>query len=309
MKVTAISALHQAIGKVHPSVALDQIHNSRHGTQQLTVSPTAAKIELGPNAAGRFNPSDHINEFTLLTPSSSTSLAAQHSDINLLSEPDAVAQEMTSNLRPSMSQSGEANLDITMPDNPIGTSAFELEQRKELDLPMALRNMQEQFADFYDGPNEWVQQETEYTELDKTYVVPPTKRNEPLLEVAVATPPPDFLFTPNRAGERPPNITPQDIPFTEVPTRVSELQPISDALGVLATEQRQKRFEQIEQSRISQSIKPIQEDRTEAQTFQLDDLELQQQAKPLKESAAEVQHSNMPQAIDALLQQFNLSLN
>jgi hypothetical protein len=174
---------------------------------------------------------------------------------------------------------------------------------------MALRNLQEQFAEFYAGPNKWVQQETEYTELDKTYVLPPTKRNEPLLEVAVSTPPPDFLFTPNRAGERPPNITPHDIPFTEIPKRVSELQPISDALGVLATEQRQERWDNLEQSRLPQPNKPKQEDRTEAKTFQLDDPELQQQAKPFQESAAEVQQSNMPQAIEALLQQFNLSLN
>ena len=54
---------------------------------------------------------------------------AQSSNINLLSEPDAVAQEMSSNCdRPSR---GEALLDITMPDNPLAASSHVIEEAQE----------------------------------------------------------------------------------------------------------------------------------------------------------------------------------
>jgi hypothetical protein len=141
MKVTAISALHQAMGKAHLNVAMDQVYQKRNGTVQATANPTSTKIELGPTAAARLIKSDHLDGYAILTPSSSTSIAAQFSNINLLSEPDAVAQEMASNLRPSMSQSGEALLDITMPDNPIGASAHSLEEKREANIPMALRDL------------------------------------------------------------------------------------------------------------------------------------------------------------------------
>ena len=51
MKVTAISSLHQAMGKVHMNVALDQVHQNRNTTAQAAAHPTTTKIELGPTAA------------------------------------------------------------------------------------------------------------------------------------------------------------------------------------------------------------------------------------------------------------------
>ena len=313
MKVTAISALHQAMGKVHMNVALDQVHQSRNSTVQAIANPSTTKIELGPTAAARLIKADHLDGYAILTPSSSTSIAAQSSNINLLSEPDAVAQEMTSNLRPSMSQSGEALLDITMPDNPIGTSAHELEAKKEQNIPLALRDLKEQLVEFYEGPNKMVQLTTEYTESDKPFPVPSSKQNEPLSEVAIPMKNADFLFTPNRSQERPLAIPPDDIPYTEIPLRVSELKPKADALGVIPTNESIKTIDQLQELRDpKRPPTPSFENRQDelnATTFEVKDPELQQQSEILRHPADQKESANISQSLDALMHQFNLNFN
>ena len=313
MKVTAISALHQAMGKVHMNVALDQVHQNRNSTVQAVANPSTTKIELGPTAAARLIKADHLDGYAILTPSSSTSISAQSSNINLLSEPDAVAQEMTSNLRPSMSQSGEALLDITMPDNPIGTSAHILEKKEEANIPLALRDLQEQLVEFYEGPNTIVQIETEYTESDLPFPVPSSKQNEPLSEVAVPMKNADFLFTPNRSQERPLAIPPDDIPYTEIPMRVSELKPKADELGIIPTNEKITTIEQLQELRAPErSPVPSFENRDaelNATTFEVKDPEQQHQSEILKHSADEKDSGNITQSIDALLHQFNLNFN
>ena len=174
MKVTAISALHQAMGKVHMNVALDQVHQNRNSTVQAVHNPSTTKIELGPTAVARLIKADHLDGYAILTPSSSTSISAQSSNINLLSEPDAVAQGMSSNLRPSMSQSGEALLDITMPDNPSPRRLTSLRRWKK--PPSRWRSgSQEQLVEFYEGHNELVHLTTKYTESEKPFPVASVK--------------------------------------------------------------------------------------------------------------------------------------
>ena len=312
MKVTAISALYQAMGKVHMNVAMDQIHNNRNSTAGAVANPTTTKIELGPTAAARLIKSDHLDGYAILTPSSSTSIAAQNSNINLLSEPDAVAQEMTSNLRPSMSQSGDALLDITMPDNPIGTSAHVLEAKKEANIPLALRDLQEQLIEFYEGPNTMVQRETEYTESDIPFPVQPEKQNEPLSEVAVPMKSADFLFTPNRSQERPLSIPPDDVPYTEIPARVTELRPKADALGIIPSDERVTTLEALKELR-SPEQPPVpsfenRQDELETTSFDIKDPERIHQAEVLKSSADERSIHNSTQSLNALMQQFNLSI-
>ncbi len=309
MKVTAVSALYQAKGKVHMNVAMEQIGANRNGTQQAA-NPTSTKIELGPTAAARLLSSDALDAYAILTPSSSSSIAAQNSNINLLSEPDAVAQEMSSNLRPSMSQSGEALLDITMPDNPIGTSASALEEKKEANIPLALRNLEEQLVEFYEGPNKWVQKVTEYTDLDKTYVLPPTRTNAPQQDIGMVESPADFVYVPNRTQERPPNITPDDVPYTEVPKRVSELKPIADGKGVLPTTQALEILREQESLRTPkvprQDIHPEQ---TQYASFDSDNLEVRNQNQPLRDTVTKEHNPADAQALDAMLKQFHLSFN
>ena len=309
MKVTAVSALHQAMGKVHMNVALDQVSQNRNGTQNAAATPTSTKIELGPTAAARLIKSDYVDGYLLLSPASSGSIGAQSSNINLLSEPDAVAQEMASNLRPSMSQSGEALLDITMPDNLISTSAFEVQETKDANIPLVLREMEEQLVAFYEGPNTMAQSETEYTESDKPYPIPPTKHNEPFSEISVPSVPADFLYAPNRTQELPPSITPDDIPYTEIPKRVAELKPQADKLGVLATLQQQQALQAIDEARTpSKPAETEVPDRVQPVAFDIPELEIQQQSTVLKSSADELESQTSKQALDALMHQFNLSI-
>ena len=96
-----------------------------------------------------------------------------------------------------MSQSGEALLDSTMPDNPIGTSAFVLERKKEENIPLALRDLKEQLA-IYEGPNAMAKWKRN-TPNGQTIPSSLYKQNEPLSEVAFPMKSTDFLFTPNRA--------------------------------------------------------------------------------------------------------------
>jgi len=313
MKVTAISALHQAMGKVHMNVAIDQVHQNRNSTAGAVAHPTTTKIELGPTAAARLIKSDHLDGYAILTPSSSTSIAAQNSNINLLSEPDAVAQEMTSNLRPSMSQSGDAFLDITMPDNPIGTSAHVLEAKREANIPLALRDLQEQLVEFYEGPNTMVQLETEYTESEIPFPVRAEKQNEPLSEVAIPMKSSDFLFIPNRSQERPLAIPPDDVPYTEIPARVAELRPQADAKGVIPSDERITTLEMLQEAR-SPEQPPLpsfenRQDELVATSFDIKDPERMKQSEVLKSSADERNSKDLTHSLDALIQQFNLSLN
>lgn len=313
MKVTAISALHQAMGKVHMNVALDQVHQNRNTTAQAAAHPTTTRIELGPTAAARLIKSDHLDGYAILTPSSSTSIAAQSSNINLLSEPDAVAQEMSSNLRPSMSQSGEALLDITMPDNPLAASTHVIEEAQEATIPLALRDLQEQLVEFYEGPNELVHTETEYSESEEPFPVPPSKQNEPLTEVAIPMKSADFLFTPNRSQERPLAIPPGDVPHTEIPARVSELKPKADALGVIPRDANNLMLEQLQELRAPE-LPPVpsfenRQEELQATSFDVIDPELREQAEVLKHPADEKSSSNISQSIDALVKQFNLNFN
>ena len=129
------------MGKVHMNVAL-VIHPNRNSTVQAVANPST-RLRLGPDAAARLIKADHLDGYTDLTPSSSTSISAQSSNQST-DEPDAVAQEMTNNLRPSMSQSGEALLDITMPNQSIGASAHILEAKEEGEHPSCLRDLKEQ---------------------------------------------------------------------------------------------------------------------------------------------------------------------
>lgn len=279
MKVTAISALHQAMGKVHMNVALDHVFQNKNATQSGTVSPTTTKIELGPTAAARLIQSDNV------------------------------AQEMSMNLRPSMSQSGEAILDITMPDNPIGTSAFEVQQKHDANIPLVLKEMEEQLMDFYNGPNTMLQRETEYTESDKPYPVPPTKNNEPFSEMSVPSVPADFIYAPNRTQERPSNIIPDDIPYTEIPKRVAELKPKADQIGVLSMLQQQQALQDINETRTpSKPVETEVQDRIQPVAFDIPDAEVKYQSTLLKSSADEKESQHSNQALDALLHQFNLSI-
>ena len=136
MKVTAISALHQAMGKVHMNVALDQVHQNRNTTAQAVAHPTTTRIELGPTAAARLIKADHLDGYAILTPSSSTSIAAQSSNINLLSEPDAVAQEMSSNLRPRC-LSPEKPSWILQCRTTLAASTHVIEEMEEATIPLA----------------------------------------------------------------------------------------------------------------------------------------------------------------------------
>ncbi len=313
MKVTAISALHQAMGKVHMNVALDQVHHNRNGTAQAAAHPTTTRIELGPTAAARLIKSDHLDGYAILTPSSSTSIAAQSSNINLLSEPDAVAQEMSSNLRPSMSQSGEALLDITMPDNPLAASTHMIETQEQATIPLALRDLQEQLVAFYEGPNDMVQLETEYTKSEEPFPVPLSKRNEPLSEVAIPMKNADFLFTPNRSQERPLAIPPGDVPHTEIPIRVSELKPKADELGNISIDANNQTFEQLQELRTPE-LPPEpsfenQQEKLQATSFDVIDPELREQSEGLKHPADEKSSTNVSQSIEALVEQFNLNFN
>lgn len=313
MKVTAISALHQAMGKVHMNVALDQVHNNRNGTAQAAAHPTALRIELGPTAATRLIKSDHLDGYAILTPSSSTSIAAQSSNINLLSEPAAVAQEMSSNLRPSMSQSGEALLDITMPDNPLAASSYVVEEMEDATIPLALRDLQEQLIEFYEGPNDLVQLETEYTQSEIPFPVPLSKQNEPFSEVAIPMKNADFLFTPNRSQERPLAIPPGDVPHTEIPVRVTELKPKADELGIIPSDSKALTIEQLQELRAPE-LPPApsfenQQEELQATSFDIIDPELRHQAEVLKHPADEKSSADISQSIDALVKQFNLNFS
>ena len=320
MKVTAVSALHHMSRNVHMNVSIRDLTANRTATSNAIGNMTQTRVDLGPTAAARLLKGNDADVFLSLTPSSSASISAQRSHVNLLSEPDAVAQEMSHNLRPSMSQSGDSDHDITMPDNPLGESASEIANRKLRDVPQSLQALQDRFDHEPPTLNEWIELETELTANTEYPVVPPERNNEPALEVAVTAPPTEFIYVPNRLGERLPNTLPNDIPYTENPTILEELSAITqtpqldDAFQLdmnrfndtplESQEQEQQSANQLEQLMDDPSMSFVE---TKARNWDTVDLEAEHQQQVIQHPSTETpEHLRM---VESLLSQLDLSIH
>ena len=141
MKISAITAMEASL--VHLKVGVLSQESARSSTQRSNITATNAKLELGPNAAGRLLKG--VMEGNAALPISSSTPISATRYVNIISDPDAVAQERNQNLRPSMSQSGDSDLDITMPDSPLGQSTSVLQLKIDADEPLMLQNLLDQF--------------------------------------------------------------------------------------------------------------------------------------------------------------------
>lgn len=320
MKVTAVSALHHMSRNVHMNVSIRDLTANRTATSNAIGNLTQTKIDLGPTAAARLLKGNDSDVFLSLTPSSSASISAQRAHVNLLSEPAAVAQEMSHNLRASMSQSGDSEHDITMPDNPLGESATAIATRKLRDLPQSLQALQDRFDHEPPSVNEWIQLETELTANTVYPVVPPEKNNEPALEVAITEPPTEFIYTPNRLGERLPNAIPNDIPYTEIPEILEELGSITqsprleDAFKMDLNDLSETPLEaQVQSQKSSEALdklmdaSPLSFVETEARNWKSIDSESEHQQHVIQHPSSETpDHLRM---VESLLSQLDLSIH
>ena len=320
MKVTPVSALHHMTRNVHMNVSIRDLTANRTATSNAIGNLTETKVALGTTATARLLKGNNADIFLSLTPNSSTSISAQRSHVNLLSEPDAVAQEMSQNLRPSMSQSGDSNHDITMPDNPLGESASEIANRKLRGIPQSLQALQDRFDHEPPTINEWIQLETELTANTEYPVVPPEKNNKPALEVAITAPPSDFVYIPNRLGERLPNTIPNDIPYTENPVvfeefrSITQMEPLKDAFELEMQAIQQTPLESQEQAeKSSEALNQLMDTavlsfvETEARNWETVDLEALQQQQAIQHPSSETP-DNL-RRVESLLSQLDLSIH
>ena len=86
MKIAAISAMEAS--KVHLQIAID-LQANRNSTQRDNISPTNAKIELGPTAAARVFKNLGVGNSSIPISSSTPVSASRY--VNIVSDPDAVS--------------------------------------------------------------------------------------------------------------------------------------------------------------------------------------------------------------------------
>ncbi len=194
--------------------------------------------------------------------SSSKPLSAINLDLNILSHPDSVAQEMIQNLRSSMSVSGDDNRDITLPDNNMGTSAAFLVDKKELEDrfptltelqafhpplapkdPMTLEQPEGQAPippPMLAGPG-----------LEAPFKAKPTTNESPLIAI-----PPDQIYAPNRPTDRPLVRLPGDVGLSESFTEMQQLEDRQNEIERAVTQKRV--FNLSEKEDIVEQNRPIQ---------------------------------------------------
>ena len=234
MKVGAISSLQQSRQIVHMDTAIQQPQTS--SSSKNSISPLSAtapikpvqhnEVNLGITEATRLIRSEQMDSSFLLNAASSTPVVAQNKNVNIASEPDAVAQEMLQNLRASMSQSASADTetsnvghrmpDITMPDHKMSISAKHIQtadEDKERFPPSVLNTLSEanksqNVMDDKRLTSELLQKKEDTPVLAKNDLErpPPSLMNQGLIQ-----PSPEQLFTPNYSSDLPKNSPPMDI--------------------------------------------------------------------------------------------------
>ena len=236
MKVGAISSLQQSRQIVHMDTSIQPI---QEGSSKNNIAPLSATapikpvqrndVNLGMTEATRLIRSEEMDSSFLFNAASSTPVVAQNKNVNIVSEPDAVAQEMLQNLRASMSQSPSADTetsnvghrmpDITMPDHKMSVSAKHIqtaEEDNERFPPLVLDTLTDTNKIKNVMDDERLTSALLETE-EKSPVLAKNDLESPppsLMTQGLIQPTPDQLFTPNYTSDLPKNPPPMDIPLS-----------------------------------------------------------------------------------------------
>jgi hypothetical protein len=217
-----------------------------------------------------FNTSDILNtlrreavdpQFTQ-DQASGTSLLAIKPDINILSHPDAVAQEMIQNLRSSMSISGDASRDITLPEQDMGTSAVFVELQEILEDRFPDLREQKEFKPPKPPADPEALPPPEGSppdpppilvavELPSSYAPPKTSNEDSILRI-----PPNQMFVPNRQSDLPLQITAPDVAPAALKTEMNALTDKQVAIHKLSEGKTLETFQ--ESQAISIDVKTLQ---------------------------------------------------
>ena len=209
-----------------------------------------------------------------------------------------------------LSQSGDSNLDITMPDAPLGKSSSVLHLKLKEDTPLVLQDLLDQFDFQVPSPNEWLRVETALNS-DEQYPTPsPEKSNAPVLDTNLGDRPQGFIYTPNRTGSLPSNSVPSDVPYTEDIQRLEELSPNNEHLGLIKTEQRNDENSQHSISDLMEQFdlsSPMPVEMIQPGNFETFELEDEHQQDVLQHSSAERTQNLSRHNLEQLLHHIQLS--
>ena len=218
MRIRAINAVSGIHGKERVQMVQDfQSHQERmKGLQELPPPkhPLADNIYISPTEASRVLEQSAFSKEFLQAQASSTSITATSKDVNLLAQADAISQEMLSDLKSSMSLSGENLEDITLPERRISIASSRLDELNDTIPPAPPEPRLYQ-------PEPPVASQAQRTRA-LTQPLPsepvPTNNEEPVIDT-----PADQIFSPNRKNALPPVKLPADISYVNDPQELTIL--------------------------------------------------------------------------------------
>jgi hypothetical protein len=219
MKVLGVTSAQKIAGPIKVRMLLQRPDADK------TAAVLDRKIVLPAVEHFNFSPTDVVDMITnesfdpLFTQdqSSSKPLSATNLDLNIVSHPDSVAQEMIQNLRSSMSISGDDTRDITLPDNNMGTAAALLVEKKELEDRFPTLAELKAFHPPLDPKDPMTLEQPEgqapipppmleLPGLEKEYKARKTTNESSLIAI-----PPDQIYAPNHPTDRPLVQLPGDV--------------------------------------------------------------------------------------------------
>ena len=287
--------------------------NSREFRNSLQVTKTGEET-VAPKASGRqnassynFSPSDvsrvlkqeSFDPMFVQDQASTTSILTVNRKVNLLSHSDAIAQEMMQNLQPSMSLSGDASRDITLPDHSLGTSAKYLVRLEELADRFPFITEQKEIRPPSPKDPESPPMPPNEPPIPPPILVPPKapvifEPRQTNIERSLAVISPDQIVASNRPSDLPLPLMllPEDMPITASPTELRQLEDrkidIASALSeksrnIIRTDQREGEIVEKYQAAKDAKDDPItyQEQKRNIGEFQLEEEVRRPQPDPL----------------------------